>query len=162
MIFLVNDANILIDLLKLNLLDTFFRLEYDFQVTDLVLSEVQEENVNQLTRYLKNSLLKQQAFAFTELGEIGALNEEHPALSIPDCSCLYLAEKLEATLLTGDGALRRIANQRSIPVRGMLWFLDETLACGLITRTEARNKLEQLMELNHRLPVKECKKRFHD
>ena len=55
MIFLVNDANTLIDLLKLNLLDTFFRLEYDFQVTDLVLSEVKEGNVNQLTIYLENS-----------------------------------------------------------------------------------------------------------
>ena len=128
MIFLVNDANILIDLLKLNLLDIFFWLEYDFQVTDLVLSEVQEENVNQLTRYLKNSLLKQQAFAFTELGEIGALNEEHLALSIPDCTCLYLAEKLELTLLTGDGVLRRIANQKSIPVRGCFGF---SMKCSL-------------------------------
>lgn len=45
MIFLVNDANILIDLLKLDLLDLFFRMEYDFQITDLVLEEIQEDNV---------------------------------------------------------------------------------------------------------------------
>ncbi len=40
MIFLVNDANILIDLLKINLLDSFFRLEFDFQVTDMVFAEI--------------------------------------------------------------------------------------------------------------------------
>lgn len=42
MIFLVNDANILIDLLKINLLDSFFRLEFDFQVTDMVFAEIRE------------------------------------------------------------------------------------------------------------------------
>jgi hypothetical protein len=31
MIFLVNDANILIDLLKINLFDTFFKLEFDLK-----------------------------------------------------------------------------------------------------------------------------------
>jgi predicted nucleic acid-binding protein len=162
MIFLVNDANILIDLLKLNLLDTFFQLDYDFQVTDLVLGEVREDNIEDLGRYLEASLLTKQEFTATELGEISALFTTFPALSFADCSCLYLAEKLSATLLTGDGALRRIATGRELPVHGMLWVFDNMIECGLITTAGAKEALVRLMEFNQRLPLKECKKRLQD
>jgi len=40
MILLVNDANILIDLLKIDLLAAFFRLSYEFHVTDFVTAEI--------------------------------------------------------------------------------------------------------------------------
>jgi rRNA-processing protein FCF1 len=131
MIFLVNDANILIDLLKLNLLETFFQLDYDFQVTDLVLGEVREDNREDLGRYPGASLLTKQGFTAAEIGEISALYATFPALSFADCSCIYLAEKLSATLLTGDGALRRIATERELPVHGILWVLDHMIECGL-------------------------------
>ncbi|ACN16991.1 hypothetical protein HRM2_39330 [Desulforapulum autotrophicum HRM2] len=38
MIILVNDADILIVPLKIDLLTTFFRLSYEFHMTDVVLS----------------------------------------------------------------------------------------------------------------------------
>lgn len=159
MIFLVNDANILIDLLKLDLLEMFFQLEgYDFQVTDLVLNEVQEENINTLSVYLETRLLTMQEFTFTELSEIGAISGEHPRLSVPDCSCIYLAEKLGATLLTGDGPLRKIAESRNIPVHGLLWTMIELVANGLLTKIDAYEKLLRLMEINQRLPQNECRK----
>lgn len=89
MIFLVNDANILIDLLKIGLLDSFFRLAYDFQVTDMVVAEIQEENAADLHPFFANGLLTQQGFTFEELIRIQALEVENPGLSIPDCSCLF-------------------------------------------------------------------------
>jgi len=162
MIFLVNDANILIDLLKLNLLDTFFQLDYDFQVTDLVLGEVREDNIEDLGRYLEASLLTTQGFTAAEIGEISALYTTFPSLSFADCSCIYLAEKLSATLLTGDGALRRIATERELPVHGILWVFDKMIESGLITTTGAREALLRLMEFNQRLPLRECKKRLQD
>lgn len=162
MIFLVNDANILIDLLKIDLLALFFRLEYDFQVTDLVLEEVLEEKSSELSTYLETSLLTRQRFSSAEMSEIRALRDDFPALSAADCSCILLAEKLGAILLTGDGALRRIATRRDIPVRGTLWILDEMIATGLITRPAARNALIMLKEINQRLPASECKKRLHN
>ena len=109
MIFLVNDANILIDLLKIDLLDSFFKLEYDFHVTDMVFAEIQEENATDISFFLDNGLLTRQGFSFEELLQIQLLEVENSALSIADCSCLYLSRKVTATLLTGDAALRRIA-----------------------------------------------------
>ncbi len=97
MIFLVNDANILIDLLKINLLDFFFRLEFDFQVTDMVFAEIREENVAELERCIELNLLTMQGFAFEDLLQIQLIEGNNPVLSIADCSCLYLAEKLSGT-----------------------------------------------------------------
>ncbi len=160
MIFLVNDANILIDLLKIDLLDSFFQLEYDFQVTDMAFAEIQEENAADLSTFLENGLLTRQGFAFEELLQIQFLEVENPALSIADCSCLYLSKKVSATLLTGDAALRRIAEQNNIAVHGILWVLDEIVAGGLISEKEAKDKLILLMGLNLRLPANECRKRL--
>lgn len=160
MIFLVNDAYILIALLKINLLDSFFQLEHDFQVTDMAFAEIQEENAADLSTFLENGLLTRQGFAFEELLQIQFLEVENPALSIADCSCLYLSKKVSATLLTGDAALRRIAEQNNIAVHGILWVLDEIVAGGLISEKEARDKLILLMGLNLRLPANECRKRL--
>jgi predicted nucleic acid-binding protein len=160
MIFLVNDANILIDLLKIDLLDSFFQLEYDFQVTDIAFAEIREENAADLSTFLENGLLTRQGFSFEELLQIQFLEVENPALSIADCSCLYLSRKVSATLLTGDAALRRVAEQNNIAVHGILWVLDEIVARGLISEKEARDKLILLMGLNLRLPANECRKRL--
>jgi predicted nucleic acid-binding protein len=160
MIFLVNDANILIDLLKINLLDTFFKLEFDFQVTDMVFAEIREENLADLKRCIDLNLLTMQGFTFEDLLQIQLIEDNNPVLSVADCSCLCLAEKFSGTLLTGDGALRRIAEQQNIPVHGILWVLDELIARGLLAKTEAHDKLLQLKELNPRLPDHECRKRL--
>ena len=160
MIFLVNDANILIDLLKIDLLDSFFQLEYDFQVTDMAFAEIQEANAPNLAIFFENGLLTRQGFSFEELLRIQLLEVENPAISIADCSCLYLSRKVSATLLTGDAALRRVADQNDIPVHGILWVFDEMVDRGIISKQEARDKLFELMELNPRLPAKECQKRI--
>jgi predicted nucleic acid-binding protein len=160
MIFLVNDANILIDLLKIDLLDSFFQLEYDFQVTDMAFAEIQEENATDISFFLDNGLLTRQGFSFEELLQIQLLEVENSALSIADCSCLYLSRKVTASLLTGDAALRRIAEQNDIPVHGILWVFDEMVDGGIISKQEARDKLFELVELNPRLPAKECQKRI--
>ncbi|NJL58251.1 MAG: PIN domain-containing protein [Desulfobacteraceae bacterium] len=160
MILIVNDASILIDLLKVNLISSFFQLKYEFHVTDFVIDEVQEENVEQLHSFLQNKKLIKKVFNFEELREIQLLEVEHRALSIADCSCLYLADKLSAILLTGDAALRRITEQNKIPVHGILWIFDELLKYNLISPKTAYEKLKKAMSINIRLPVDECNKRL--
>ncbi|MBF0227416.1 MAG: hypothetical protein HQK76_18380 [Desulfobacterales bacterium] len=45
MILLVNDASILIDILKADLIRPFFQLRYEFHTTDFVMEEVKEDKV---------------------------------------------------------------------------------------------------------------------
>ena len=160
MILLVNDASILIDLLKADLIEPFFQLEYELHVSDLVANEVQEENAADLDAFVRDGKLKKKTFDFEELMAIQLLEVQHKALSVPDCSCLYLSQKLSATLLTGDAPLRRIAEQNKIPVHGLLWVFDELINHDRISRKTASAKLKHILSVNPRLPAKECNKRL--
>ena len=97
MILLVNDASILIDLLKADLIEPFFQLEYELHVSDLVANEVHEDNAEQLDVFVREGKLMKKTFNFEELMKIQLLEIQYKALSVPDCSCLYLSEKLSAT-----------------------------------------------------------------
>lgn len=160
MIFLVNDANILIDFLKIDLIDAFFRLDFDFLVTDLVLAEVQEDNVADLQPFVRAGRLTIQGFGYEELVMIQAIKDGKQALSLPDCSCLYLSRKVSAILLTNEALLRRIAGQESVPVHGSLWILDLLVEQSIIREERAIAALTRLMEVNPRLSEKECRKRL--
>lgn len=160
MIFLVNDANILIDLLKINLLTPFFQLNYEFHVTDLVFAEVREDNISDLDSFFDAGHLKLHHFSFEDLLQIQLIELKNSALSVADCSCLYLSQRLSAILLTGDGALRRIAMENDIAVHGILWVFDELVSTGLLSKGDAADKLEKLIKLNKRLPARECFKRI--
>ena len=160
MIILVNDANILIDLLKIDLLESFFQLQYEFHVTDLVTAEVQKGDVVKLNHFIENGSLHKKSFNYEELVHIQLLEETHLKLSIADCSCLFHAKAFSANLLTGDAVLRKTAEQEQIPVHGILWIFDELIKQGVIAREQAHEKLSYLMTKNSRLPAAECKKRL--
>jgi hypothetical protein len=53
----VNDANILIDLVELELLPHFFNLEFEFQTTDLVLDELLDTQLSMLMPYIDQGSL---------------------------------------------------------------------------------------------------------
>ena len=160
MIVLVNDASILIDLLKADLIEPFFQLDCEFHVTDFVAGEVQEENADQLEAFVQGGKLIKKTFEFEALIKIQRLETAYKALSIADCSCLCLAKQLAATLLTGDAVLRRIAEQNEIQVHGLLWVFDELVKNRRISHKIASEKLSYGLSINSRLPVAECNKRI--
>lgn len=161
MIVLVNDASILIDLLKLDLLDPFFQLPCQFHVTDLAAGEILEENVDELNRYIEKGTLLKRSFGFEELLEISQIQNTHRGLSLSDCSSVFLSKKLSATLLTGDAVMRRVAKKNGIRVHGMLWVFEEMVGQSLLSKSLAHNKLIRLMEINPRLPFRKCRKRLN-
>jgi len=57
MIIVVNDANILIDLVKLQLLPHFFSLPLKFYTTDLILDELHDWQVIELQVYIDSGSL---------------------------------------------------------------------------------------------------------
>ncbi|MFV9691941.1 MAG: hypothetical protein ACNY01_13405 [Desulfobacteria bacterium] len=71
----------------------------------MAFAEIQEENTADLSTFFETGLLTRQGFSFEDLLQIQLLEIENPALSIADCSCLYLSKKVAASLLTGDAAL---------------------------------------------------------
>ncbi len=55
MIIVVNDANALIDIVKLQLLPQFFDQELEIHTTSLIFNEMHSEHVEQLQKYIGGS-----------------------------------------------------------------------------------------------------------
>jgi len=160
MIIVVNDASILIDLMKIDLSDEFFRLPFEMHTTNLVSGEVIDENALRFQQYIKKKKIQIWSFSDKEFEEVLKIKSDNPPLSMADCSCFWLCRQLSGTLLTSDGRLRRSASEKDIPVHGILWVFDQLIFQKDITVWGAHRKLKLLMEINPRLPREECEKRL--
>jgi len=158
----VNDANILIDLIDADLLDLFFKLKFEMNIADFVVNEFEnEEYVTRLNKFIKKGKLRQHSFNHNELTEIiDYRNRYSSRLSVPDCSCIYLARNLSATLLTGDQPLTKAARENNLKVHGTLWVFEQLILARLLNHQTARARLKVLMDINRRLPVLECKRKL--
>ena len=156
----ISDTNIFIDLININLLDTFLKFEYEIHTTDFVIAELNDNQVKLLERYLKvNKIILEKANE-EELFEIIKLQSKKRTLSVTDMSVYYFAEKQNALILTGDKPFRIYAENNKVKVRGILWVLDEILNQKLLNERILFGKLTKLMASNKRLPADACEKRL--
>ena len=155
----VCDANILIDLLQIDLFNAFFKLKWEVHVPPDVVDEVQEANSDQLARAIQSREILLPIFTPEELFHIQDYKAKYQPLSIQDCSCLFLAENLSAILLTGERKLKTVAtSSHGINVHGVLWIFERPRRKKIITRRKAHAGLSQLITLNNRLPKSECER----
>lgn len=150
----INDANILIDLVELDLLSQFFALNFEFHTTDFVIAELYISQLQAFQSFIDAQKLRIRVFNSEELNNIANLLQSN--LSMADCSVLYLAKQNNACLLTGDGNLRKTAERQNIAVKGILFVFDELVIQSQLQPQEAIDKLNQLMRINKRLPVADC------
>ncbi len=158
----VHDACILIDLIEGSLLDCWSQLEIVPLTTDLVLSEITDPRQRSalLSRDLKQGLIVEDLTS-EELPQVIALQSElGRGLTLTDCSALYQTAKHSAILLTGDGKLRKVAEQKGLTAHGALWILDSLVGRSLIARQLAAQKLKAILDAGSHLPRPECEKRL--
>lgn len=163
MIIVVNDANVLIDLVKLQLLPYFFSLPLEFYTTDLILDELHDWQVEELQVYIHNGTLTVIQLTDIELIDISILQAEKRQLSEQDCSAIVCARKVSGDLLTSDNNLRKFATKKSLTVYGHLWVFDRMVETAVIAPQVAIDKLTELREvINPRLhlPKIECETRL--
>jgi len=100
--------------------------------------------------------------AIEDILSIMELQKLKPQLSDKDCSALYCAQKLNASLVTSDNPLRKFAKQINIDVHGHLWVFDALIEWHCITPQNAINKLKELNRINSKLnlPKNECEERI--
>lgn len=91
---IVNDANILFDLLDIDLIDEFCRLPYEKMITDAVLGEFDIQALESYQAVFDTGKILIHPFTSDQLKEVAILGKTYSStLSFPDCSCLYLAKK---------------------------------------------------------------------
>jgi len=162
MILVVNDACLLIDFIDIDLYDEFLQLGFEAYITSSVLNELVGDEYERPTKEsIESQRLTVYHLGVDDQNEIAGLMEDYSTkLSEPDCSCLHLARKINATLLTCERLLTQTAKRLEIEVHGSLWVLDRLFASGIITKRTAYRKLTDLMAINNRLPKDECKNRL--
>ena len=162
MIIAITDACFLIDLIDINLFEEFLGLGYQIHITSSVFAELEgdeylkpvSKRIKQKKVFLYNLTADDQTALEKLMGKLSS------RLSEPDCSCLYLAKEINATILTCEKLLTKAAKKLNLDVHGSLWILDQLLDSSMITKRTAYVKLKDLMLINPRLPEKECEKRL--
>ncbi len=153
----VNDANILIDLISIDLINAFLKLDFEFHTNDLIINEVREHQQLLIEIIESNKLIVSETKAenFTDIIALMTKN-----LSFEDCSIWYYTKKVRGILLTGDSKLRKSVENDHIEVRGILFVFDMLVENRIITEIKAIEKLNELMAINNRLPRQEIHKRL--
>lgn len=156
----VNDANIFIDLIEINLIDTFFELNLDLHTTNLVLNELDFEQQLILKKHISKKGLTVKNLGEKELEELKAKEITSGKLSKQDISVYAYAKELNAIILTSDRRLRTEAKNKGFEVHGILWVFETMMKQKLIKPKKAIEKLTELMKINTWLPMDECRKRI--
>ena len=92
--------------------------------------------------------------------ELIALGQQYRQVSESDLSAYVLAKHLGVILLTGDKALRKLAETTNVTCHGTLWLLDEIVRREIAAAEEAATALQSMLTGGSRLPVDECQRRL--
>jgi len=154
---LIHDANVLIDLLDIGLLDEAMQIPCVMETTDLVQHEIVDtEQALALSHCIEGGLLTVLSSSIEQMGKIGEMQSTCPQLTIADCSVVFHAQDREGIVLSGDGRLRKEAARQHLEVHSTPWLLDLMVAESTLSPSTAIEKLERLMSINRRLPHREC------
>ncbi len=137
----------MIDLRKGGLLEAMLRLPYSFVMPDTLF----ENEWLGLSAGEKRTLLNLGLQVHTLPGPLvqraAQYFNQYARLALNDCFALVLAEQAEdCILLTGDGILRRIAEEKGIEVHGVLWATDEMESLGVVPIQVLHNALQLFLE----------------
>ncbi len=158
----IQDANILIDLVKTRLFDYCLALEYQFTTTDIILAELYDEQVALIQPHVNAGRFVIINIGEEELVEIQLMSMQDTQLSEQDWSALYYAIQQDAILVTGDSRMRKMAKEKSVKYHGLFWLLDQLVETSVLSATEACDFVQKLIVVNNRLPVDEIDKRVRD
>src|ERR1043165_5562381 len=102
----VTDANIFIDLIKLQWLGYLFCINIEVYTTREVIDELIDSQLESVEAFIESNQLILYSFSSEELAEIGEMTAPS-SLSAPDKSVVFLARHLDAEVLSGDNPLRK-------------------------------------------------------
>ncbi|QQC63808.1 PIN domain-containing protein [Paraburkholderia ginsengisoli] len=152
----VSDTNIWIDFHHAELLQELFQLPFSLCCTDFVALEMDSPELAPLV----DLGLVIESLSSNEVQQLQGLTQQHKNPSLADMSCYFLARERQLPLLTGDGALRALAQREKVQVHGVLWLLDRMVEHNVIAAARAALALRTMLEKNARFPERECQLRL--
>lgn len=145
---LVSDANVLIDFDRVGLIESFFALDFEVRVLDVLFQEELAERHG----HLETLGLKLESLPSDSMHRAQELIRTHRRPGRIDLLSLALAEHLECPLLTGDADLRTAAESEAVEVHGSLWVAQCMMEKGLVSDRALRRAFEEMRRSGRRLP----------
>lgn len=155
----VTDANIFIDLIKLQMLAFLFKIGMEIHTTKEIVDQLNDHQLLSLTQFIDSQHLRLHFLSAAQLQEVITLAAPR-SLELADKSVAWLSLRLAATVLTGDGPLRKYCQAKHLEVKGIIWLFDVFVEKGLVKPLSAAAKMESLIQFNSRLPKDECSHRI--
>ena len=160
--YISSDTNVWLDFLVINRLDIPFKLPYTYIMNeDAIENELLSPNTikqDLLNLGLKSVELSEEEFYLAE-----EYNSKYQKPSLYDCVALAIAKVRGITLMSGDGPLRKAAEQEGVRVIGTIGILDQLYEGSHIIKEDYINCMRSLQENNGkkvRLPEEELQKRI--
>jgi hypothetical protein len=137
-----------------------FRIDIEIHTTKEIVDQLNDDQLVYLTEFIDSRHLQVHNQSAAQLQEVIELAAPR-ALELADKSVAWLSLQLAATVLTGDGPLRKYCQTKHLEVRGIIWLFDVIVEKGLLSPQSAAEKMESLLRFNNRLPKDECSQRIH-
>jgi predicted nucleic acid-binding protein len=143
----ITDACIFIDLYDLKLTNHLFSLELEVHTSLDVFNELYTHQQDILSAF--HSVGKLTIHNISAEDRLNIQKQNYPkSLSENDKTVLFIAEKIDAMILSSDKAVRTCAKKKSIEYHGMLWIFDKMVESGLLLPSDAAIKLKMLIHTN--------------
>ena len=134
---IITDTNVFFDLIGIKALPEFFALEYEICTTDFVVKEVlQSHQKEQVEAFIRAQKLTVFRLTADEIDEIRNFQTIRQFKGITDKTVLWKSYQLKCMLLTGDGKLRKEAEDLKIEVHGSIWVVTLLVEKGIISKTD--------------------------
>ena len=155
---LVSDTSVLIDLDRGSLIEATFRLPWVFAVPDLLYRrEIRDYGGPTLV----NLGLRVEGLSGEGVALALSYRRNRRSLSLSDSFALALAKTNSWILLTGDRALRELADSEAVSCHGVLWLLDRMFDHRVTDPTDLCDGQERIAgHPRCRLPETEVRKRL--
>ncbi|MEP0713880.1 hypothetical protein [Algoriphagus sp.] len=144
----VTDACIFIDLIELDLIASFFKLDIQLHTTVDVVNELFPEQKQLLKAYESGKLLTIHNLEEKDFNEMAKIPFPK-GLSQEDKTVIYLALFLnKALVISSDKLVRSFAANQSLECHGLIWIFDELVRQEVISKEVAASMLRNLLSLN--------------
>lgn len=150
---LVSDTSVIIDLERAQLIEEIFSLPFRFVVPGALFEREMRDYGGEKLVALG---LEVWNLTGTQVQEAQRLRGLERRISVHDSYALALAKAEGAVILTGDGALRVLAEAQGVRCHGVLWIFDQLEDKRAVSRVAIYNGLSRLAaHLRCRLPREE-------
>ena len=160
--FISSDTNVWFDYYAISTLELPFRLDCTYII---FYETLREEIVDppELISKLRNLGLLEVDLSDDEYYYASDLIQRYPKLSVYDAIALSVAKYRNILLLTGDNALRKVAQKEGVAFMGSIGLIDRLLNENRISQSEyldCLNRWKNQSASSRRLPAEEIDKRI--